>query len=539
MSTTERISFGVDTWRKGTRGLEAAHSTDRPYIKNMRLYKDNRLGPRPLWQAYLASISLGGANTSTLVFPVQYNYGNAAEPNTDGFAFIQAATARFYNYDDTSVHYAEDTVSGIDTAWFDRQRPVQITDVLWLYGPLLIDMSGPAPATPKAFTVTDVTTPLETAYSLTTFVCYGSALHQGRVFYWGADFSGTTYDNTQRVYYSDSVITGGEAAYGTFTSATQYFDVDGVVAGCVSVGSNLFIWTRDGKWTVMQGSGDPAKATFNYIGEGRIPDTQALPVRVGNIALFLSSDGQAVVTLNAGGTLDDVTWGHLGVTAEPEEYFTAVSASPAANPRLNTILLPGPGGSIHGKHFWNGMWADDSSLTDSYTFYARNGANVEFREYSTLPSPFTTWYKRVQIRDMGVSSPSASPATDFSEYAELYSTSSVKGEVHLPRIMAPSKQVRVSRVIIDGVVWAGSTYATPGLTVTIADGKGNSTNLTLGPGADPIGDLGDGAALPVRLVATGAPTAYTHFADVQITGLVGVAIENVTVEYEISEGPIQ
>ena len=523
MSSTNRVRFGADIWSKGHRGLEKAHTSQRASIKNMRLYTNGILGPRPLWEDYVIQFDNAFHDTDTRIMCVH-----------DGVMSI-ASTGRYKNYgSNTTVTTTTDTR---DLERYVRHEALGYQK--YMVGTLLLDTL----AAESVITADDALTDLGTQFSITNTI--NVMTHQGRAFFWGGGGS-----LPYRVYYSDSVVTAGDAAYYTITGSDQYFDVGYNVEGVASLGANLLIWDDSGNWTIMQGTGDPAEATFNSLRDGRIPRNIPPSILDGEL-IFHSDDDQALVVVNGAGQMDDETLRHLGrsetntrTTWNPADE--PIAPVPAVNSAGNTMIIPNYDKS--GLHLYNGVWTYEEWDISTTLLTVGPGAspllqvdvdqgnNKEILAIASYNAVGTTW--DVHERDLTVSAPSTSAIGDFSEYAESYANA--YGEVILPRIMDPTKQVRVKTVIIDGVTWSQTeaTYPAAGLDIVVSDGKGNDTTLTLGPTATPFSDQPNGTETPIRLVGTGAPTVYTSFSDVKITNLVGVGIESVTVEFEISEGPI-
>ncbi len=88
--------------------------------------------------------------------------------------------------------------------------------------------------------------------------------------------------------------------------------------------------------------------------------------------------------------------------------------------------------------------------------------------------------------------------------------------------------------------WKGSGYETPAITCQVGDGKGDTNAMTLGPATDLLTSAADGTGTPLRLVftPTDGPIPYTHFADVMFSAMKGLAIEHVTVDYEVSKAKV-
>jgi len=527
MSSTSVVRFGDADWRKGTRGLLLPHATDKAVIRNMRVYANGLLGPRPLWEDPVVIATPGSSST---IIPAEYRYLSTA---SSGYMTIEGSYVRFYNT--VGTLRAEVSVTTQATLLPSITR---VSDTLWLVGDCLIDLAtDTSSAVPFPITVNRFDTDFRSVFGVTSWLPSGSAVHQGRAYYWGGAYDASSIRlNPNRVYYSNSIITDGYDGYYSVDSAAQYFDVDGEVKGCVSVGSTLYIWTREGRWTMMQGSGDPANATFSNMGVGKIPADEKWPQHIDQAAVFQSSDGMSIVTLLPGGSVDDQSLTYLGFDETARGYTEDSPPAISVSSLHNATLIPGLAGEDVARYHWNGVWSDETwgvatEVVSSNAGYQVRADEIYGRESLMVHQSGGDWH--VYNRDIVPDGPSLSAAEDYSEYAELY-TADAAGFVQLPRIAEANKQTRINRVIIDCVFSSGADAPSPGLTITVEDGKGNSTDLTIGPGPDVFND----ETGSVRLVGTGAPTAHTHFSDISISDIQGILIEGVTVVVDTSEGPI-
>ncbi len=536
MSKTNRRRFGPDTWVQGTRALIEPHATSKPLIENMRVWSDGLLGPRPLWTDPVINITDANENIATLIRPAEFVY---LDEYYEGYLSVSPSYVRFYNRSGTLLAEASAT-----TQTGRHMTATRITDTHWLVGKMWINLRRDSVSVGTWPIVTvDANAALKTAFSLFTHTVKGSTVHQGRAFYWGygSDAVAVPYPSN-RVYYSDSVVASGYSAYHTFSSATQFFDVDGEVLGCVSVGSNLMIWTREGRWFVMQGSGDPATATFSYLGTGKIPNADRWPLIWDRTVYFVSSDETSLVSINAGGIVEDRELAYLGFRKTPAAFYSGSKGTPnddspvvpALSSLYNSALFPYLNTSA--RHNRSGVWTEETWDWTDLDIDADNEYQVAIderngREMLAVWDSGSDW--NIHEREIMNDEPSPSPAGDWSEYSEDYVD--VPGRVVLPRIFEPDKQVRIKKVIIDAVTWesTGTFHPAATMTVKVNDGKATTTPLTLGPASDPLSSVPDTDRKPIRIVATGAPTSYTSFSDVSLEDIEGIAIETVMVEYEI------
>lgn len=530
MSSRQKVRFGPETWAKGDRGLFGAHATDKPFLENMRFYADGSLGVRPRWRDAEIVLPAGDFDANTRIFPAQYDAGFDGSYD-DGICAVGTSEIAFYKLDGTK--WAEAT--GLTLLGINRNTTVtRITDILWLVGPVLIRLGQSTPVVGVgAVTVVAYVIPALNAEFGGSIVIEGSTVHGGRAFYWGPRTDGGSIVNLNRVYYSDSAITSGDLAYSTFLEASgaQYFDVDGVVRGCVSVGPNLFIWTQDGKWTMMQGVGEPRTLTFTSLGRARIPGKGAVPAILDRAAVFMSSDLMSMVTMTSGGDIDDSDLGYLGFQAVALPYSEGANPQMVTSSLYNATLVPAPVVESQARHNWNGVWTFEDWDLSTYGNYQVGTSEDTSQEMlaARVIGMATEWH--VYFRETTIAGPEYSDAGDFSEFAE-----DPTGSVTLPRLFDPNRQVRVLKVTLDIRTYSttGTYFPLPEFTVRVLDGLGNYTTLTIETVNDPyLSRVGSH-----RVVASGL-LPYTSFSDVEIVGIKGVTIEAITVDFEANESKVQ
>lgn len=531
MSSREVVRFGAETWAKGDRGRLGAHASDQGVIQNFRLWDDGALGMRPLWDI---EFDLGASfGIDALVVPCRYDYGFNPDPAAEGFLVVDDDQWEFYEWG-TATAYAE--YNSVLTFNGDRYSSVTQIDALhWLIDEFYVTMQGAAPATPKVFGVADVGAAIDTAFGGgSTFQCEGSTIHQGRAFYFGQMFSGTTYAAGNRIYYSDDVSLLG---YNTFSSASQFFDVNGTVRGCASVGANLFIWTEEGYWYMLQGRGDPSLGTLNSLGKARIPARRRWPAILDRKAIFLSSDGEAIVTVSEGGKIDDETLGYLGSTTGPSSYTAVAPSSPASSSLSNSIIVPLSDTTAY--HFYNGAWVRESwdneaSVGDDFIHVGIDDINGQETLAVWRGGFIGDW--RIYRRPISVDGPSTTAGGTFAEYDEEEAN-----YVGLPRIFNSTNQVRIVKLTLDVRAWGdGTFYPQAVASIRVTDGKGVTTTLVQGPESSLMADVGAVNGESHRLNAyPDSALPFTHFSDITFVASRGIAIEAITVEFEVSKGPVQ
>ena len=523
MSESKNVRFGPETWSKGSRGKVRAHATDKALLENVHVWTDGLLGPRPWWQDNSVTLSANITATSKIVAAISDD-----DVNGNGYTGLLAVSTNeveFYRSDDNYASSWANNATGVATA--HRNSWVSQADRFkYLVGDYLIEMEG------SGANITATLADISTVFNASaTFGITGSCVHQGRAFYWGSRSLGGGLWARNEIFYSDAYD------WVVFASTAQQFQVDGAVAGAVSLGQNLVIWTTHGQWYVLQGRGDPATATLNYVGLQRIPPIFQQPAVMDNQAYFMSSDGGALCVVGPNGHVNDKQFLHLGEGTDPSATSSASDyLDPAASSRFNSLVIPLQGDRNYLSSY-EGIWYEEylsGALYDDkqFTINEETGRNYLI-EWNTSTSRWDVYYRPVADTNLDSDLASGSFATGFLE--------TTAAEVHLPRIHESTKQVRVRRVIIDGMTWASSSTTKPNaeLTVKVTDGKGGDHTLTLGPASQPLSSVPNTSRTPIRITATpNTVLPYTHFSDVWFDAMQGIAIESVTVEAEVSQGPV-
>lgn len=502
MTQYKLITHGPDTWAKGTRGLLNGHATDKPRIVDARMYRDGSLGPRPRWTLG-GTVDLSGVDGG---FPGTVRVGPV---NDTVSRFMAISTGGVEAYDETGAPTVSGTVPGAND-WGIAGPWNEIDTNTYLVGHILIEVGS------GAITTQSVANTLYTTFASGIFLNRPplavkqsgySMVHQGRAFYWGLDLVA----NTNRLYYSDpyDYITFSEDGLG---GTTQFFDVDGEVGGCISINSNLFIWTTSGEWFVLQGRGNPANGTLNSIGPGRIPSNW--PARIDNGAVFLASDLTTIVNIGSGGQMDDISLAYLGdrkvPTFEPVIRTTTDSI-------VNSILVPTTQDTVRSNH--NGVWTEEdlpfTISTVNSELIANEGAALELFIENPSGSDFDVYYRESMLDAPQAGSAFESPVSKLT----------------LPRVVVPGAQLRIRRVVVD-VRTYDTTDPAPTLSVEVRDGDNNTLPMITGPGDTPFAGILDEEAT-YEIVATMDPPNFTHFSDIEID-FTGLVIERVYVEMELN-----
>lgn len=548
MSEKRLLTHGKELWQRGTRGVLSPDHTDRAALIDMRQYPDGGLGPRPRWKRY-GQTAVGGAR----------RYGSAPD---DALQFMQQNVLGTERYGllvvggtETNFHWLQQAV-GVPPVHQSLLTPVsaprtasrenthfitRIASQSWLIDGQVFTLDG---LDFNTIGVADCVGALTVRFGLTglVFALTGSAVHQGRAFFSGRALSalGGGVTGANRVYYSDA------QDFAVFTSASQFFDVDGTISGLASTGNNLLIWTRDGTWYVLQGRGNPANGTLTKLGRGPVPHPLSVSANLRDTLVYQREGLHGMVMVGPGGALEDGAAAHLAFEAAPISYTRPIAGAVASS-RHAVLLVPGDYGDPtqlkspgppRAFHMNAGSWASE-------TWSGFAGLSGEDRRFQVgLDEDLGTealfvWNQagpgwEVYTRPMTVSAPPADVVGD--PYAE-----DPAGQVELPRISEPDSQSRVLRVIADVRYWSGTGYGAPSMGVRVLDGRGDTTALIQGPAAAALASLPAASGASVRLVYTpDAMLPYTHLSDVSLFDIRNIVVDRVTVEVEtISRGPIQ
>ena len=518
MTQKNHVTYDDNTWRKGTRGLAGAWATDRPHILNMRLAIDGSLVQRP-WYRNSSDLTTR-TSSDAIVFPARY-YDTGLNIYREGYFFSDSTSSAFY------VHGSA-TAIATGTAIPNVTRTTtksQVGGTTWIVNDQQVELTGAG-----TITIVDAGAAIQSRFVVGTDVINvtGSAVHQGRAFYWGEEeTSGGLLIRANRIWYSDPYD------YATFTSADQFFDVDSSIEGCQAVGANLYIWTGTGDWFVLQGRGNPADGTLNTVGLAPIPAKFSYVVRQDNSLYFLSADKTKVVKVTEGGVIDDVSYGDIGFDASGELPSANGALPPTASSLQNSIYIPNDddAGESDALHMLNHIWTEEELGGILTTHFAIVGTSeTSSREMLAI---YTGGRWIIYRREILAAAPTESP-TSFIE--------NPGGFVTLPRISDPMVATRVTRLIIDGRYWRGDglggsvgPYLDPAMNVSAYDGYGNTTTFALGPDNMDLSTLPEGEGLPIRITAHPASDGvmpFSPFIDMTLGDIQSLTIERVRVEYE-------
>jgi len=294
-------------------------------------------------------------------------------------------------------------------------------------------------------------------------------------------------------------------------------------------------------WYLLQGRGDPALGTLTPLGPGKIPAQLRQPVTWDNKAYFLSKDQEAICILHPDGRIDDSSLAHLSEigyegTGAVEAYGLV---NPAVSSKFNTILQVADTNPIRTYEYANDVWTEGVyTLTGTYPVRVGSLPDDNAQYFATWDG--ANWLVHYREGTTQSSQPNYT-TTSWADHEEVSS----QGILQLPRLFDPTRQVRIKRVILDGWTWepAGhglsTQFSPPVLAVVAIKPDTAEHNFTLGPSTTPLSGQSSGTQEHIRVVATpGDMLPFLSYYDMAIR-FEGMALEAVTVEFEISDGMIQ
>ena len=545
----EKKTFGPTTWVLGDRGLLEPHATSQAKLINLRVHPNGYLVPRQPWQDGDISFFSADFPAATTSFQAGwYDIGDGSY--TTGVLAVSPTDISFQTLDGTQIA-AKNGVGGLPTTMVKNAWTWKAEGHQWGFNEWILTLKVPGTnIVPYVDTVDAKTDLLATIFGgLNSIEVYGSVLHQSRAFYWGAyvetsnvfDYAGsaaleatTSRTRKNELWYSDP------NDYGTFTDETQFLRFDFDIAGAFSIGSSLFVWGDNGDWWVLQGRGDPEDGTFNYLGRFRIPAIGQQPVLMGDTGIFISSDDLTIVTFNEQGEFDQTGQQIYGLDNTATRYASSADMTQQTSSSvMNTVLIGDSqarnNGVIH-RHRWNGIWTEENwdtlpitAITEDYEILSLPEENMEILLVRNFGTGNWEAFQRSASVDIHVASSNDPYETDMTS------------EIHLPLIVDPSDMVRVERVVIDITASNPSGVNDPTASVAVTMGSNIDHAFQMGPITAIDQDILDGSATEppplTRLEFT--PTGmqpFTHRAEVKITDMRYVSVEQVTVHYSVDGG---
>lgn len=563
------ISFDRRTWAQGTRGVLDAGQVDQAFIRDMHLYPSGLLGPRP-WlrhhpHLYLQLTGLANGNWHGIaVVPNYWHPAEGMEAILRGSQLLLLTSDATHRIQATARPQVDPwtvlTVGGATMRQYDDNLPE---------GNMLprfdVDKRGDTHPGgiylgPQYLMVRSSSTwvPYHIGYNAgVSLSVFGidplgrSTIHQGRMFWYGTT-SPTNLRN--RIYFSDA------HRYDTFSSSAQFFDVDGEVEGLYSLGSSLYIWTRDGRWFVLQGRGNPADATLIFLGFQKIPlRTDSVVVHDGSL-LFIPSDRTGIVRVT-GENFDEVSLAHLAPSRFSQGdrgggFATNKGVAATQWDFLALTYANGPGPPT--EDWYNGMrsfakyrnmWVNEdyfngSGRLERQEIVVDDQNGIVYLADSATHGSDT--FVRVYTRDIYLGRPSRdddrwSDSTEnrlilFGPSSGQSMETALGGFLGLPRITTEIYgTMRTVKVAVDGRYWRtidglNDRYGPLRMHVRVRDSDNgvhllhSHQNLDALPSSDIHGR-------PFRFVFSGALPA-TRWNDVWIEEVRGIAIEAVHVDVD-------
>ena len=550
MPTKKQVQdFGAETWSKGTEGrLNQVASHGRAQIIDARYTKRGSLAPRPPWHRY--GVSTSGQfpvviSTETLSDLVTFYVGKykadvLAIPKS---CLVVVEPERITVYElpkwptsATLPIIANEVVllaGAGDKFGHGHITPIGDTEVLVNTTHILLRED---PDTGDAITAITGLGNLAAAFTdpSNAVIINGSTVHAGRAYYFGEWY--TSDGEWRHLHAPGRVVYSDPFDYTTFSSSDQYFDVDGEIAGMGAVGSNLFLWTKDGSWYVQQGQGDPDTSPLYNLGKFRINNREQQVGVLNNSLIFEPSDGRTICTIGADAAMDETTLGHLNQNqvsylSDGPPIDEIDLSRPCINPITDTatVISQGPYLTNH----TNGVWTYDTR-PDWWD-----------GRVAMLPDPVTGFEWAVVPVDIGGGDWVHHLYRRYAEYDKtgwMYQDrdyhEEVSAYVKLPRLDAPGHaNIRVTAVTIDvgisSYTPAGvNRYHDPTMTVQVTTPSGTNTLISNTPVED-YTDLPVDMQARLRFTPNGV-LPFNHFAEI-VLHFISMEVFKVSVEYEIQD----
>lgn len=546
----ETKTFDRELWDKGTRA-EMDLPNEYPYIKNMQQYGGGALGPRSGWKAFLR-VTSSTPNTYA-VFCAPFYYGGSPRDcivvaSTDGLDMYQVLADA-----DPAGTLMATLVTGINSTSVWR-----ISDTQWLIGNYLyLFRQDSVGAKPYGITRTAMDTTIATEFGYSAFALAGGVPFAGRAFYWGnANTTGTDpYGEERRLYYSDPY------AFTTFTEgvATQYIQIDRPIKGAFVLSGAMYIYDTGGYWWKLDlnNSGDPQDGYLRIIGQGLTPKDPLAVALVDQTAFFFSDNGMLCAFDEDG--LDDQTLGHLA----PLRQAVTPKIGTGSDSKTNIIYLPwfddtnsptvGRAYVFQGGSWWYEERQNNQGL-GIYTNVVHNDmiGNEESPTtrnsiimHATRDFVASPYYHQIHTRTLDLDYPATQSDTYANDVDEEYvngtaaDTTGALGAIHLPRLHGEAHQfVRIQKVTVDCQYWKKSgTWPTATMTCTVVDANGGSHTGVSDLVTASLADTSIVTKAPgyVRIEFTFDSDPFTHWAEVRLTGIASLAIEQVHVDFELEQ----
>lgn len=577
------VSFGRSLWAKGTRGI--LHGiVDQAFIENMHVYPSGLIGPRP-WLKHHGHLYQHLVHTNDVHY-----HGIAVVPNyrrSPGSFLSYLLGSQLLLVTSSTTDLTKSTARPWQDAWttltqnntlfqpYDDNLPITISnprlDVdkridiggapggIYL-GPVYLRIgsleSPPGVWTPEVWEAT------LTSFSVFRIDPLGrGTIHQGRKYWYGTNTASDIppgEGRRNRVYYSNP------NAYRTFSSSSQFFDVDGEIEGMYSLGSALYIWTREGRWFMLLGRGNPADATLVSLGVQKIPlRTDSVVVHDGSL-MFIPADRTGIVRVTDEG-FDEGSLRHLAPSRfsrgdDATGFYTNQGISAHQWDFVSLGFTHGPGPPV--DEFYTGVraytkygeyWVNEEYFNGVGRAERQNMAVDEINGvvyFADSTNLNAQTYVRLYSRDIYLGRPSRSSdrwSDDLEQSIDLFgpgvSATTHGGIIGLPRITTEIYgTMRPVKVAVDARYWKKVTnnvndYATPRMLCRVRDSDGNTHTLSSDtffwdPAALP--DTDDNG-LPFRLHFSGN-LPLTRWVEIWLEEIRSIAVETVHVDIDHRSG---
>ena len=545
-------------WKQGSqfgKGLLPGHGQPSDYQAcNMQVYTNGSLGPRPYFIKADRQLVAAGALDP---LPAVNGHGLYIDPNSgtnmvgivlaDGTAYGLAIGGSFASVGTPTLALATPVPPPTGNFYFLTERfqftPVSSTMVFVSPG-FTWNPSSP-----------------HTALAAVTWP--GGAQPTGVVIWKERSFGFGASAAPNRIYYSDA------SAVTTFSSASQFFDVGtSGVAGLFPLRDALLIAENNGTWHALTGN-SPQTWSRREIGKMRAANSANRPTIYRNAVWQLSQRGRGLAVITPEGANEtQLDW----VLPTIDQQILNAQITPlvaVGSHEMSALFFPFIGDNIsngtnnvippylgfqaiemvNGAFTWSKFWGSPTSTgygqSDDNAVGARilgawewNNEIVIAVDESRLPNNSTD---RVRLYQRAITLDRPSKGVYYEELAGVYNdagssqTNMTSGEVWL-RMYAPppGNRVRVSKILVDVTYWDGADYADPAVTAQILSESG-SLYSTAHTSADhtltntSTGDTG----VPGRIEWYPGPLPASEYMQVRFTGIVGVALRKVIVEYEV------
>lgn len=541
----ETAVFGAETWTKGTRGVGISPSqTDLPRLMNMHV--------NPAGELVATSV----VNWSIGIPQYSSSLTDPDEGITTAYlANVRDRKQRFFMVEPSpSLGYMIVTL-------FEAPNVILVISKTVSIPPADIDFAtSPRPLVPinrndflgSGFWLSPQEGNgiffVEPQYVLmqSAFGSYGvyPVYHGVRAFWWKPGDS--------QIYYSEPIEAGVPPSYAN----GGVINVGGDISGMVSAFSNIYIWTSNGRWFVLEGTGDPADSTLRFLGNFPTPRDHSTIVYHDQV-FFPTSDENRMGILHPNGTLDFVSLSYLvpgtkikwPVWDGGEVYTYHDVGRDSMGFGFRNIDDPSGGyhrytylcctkGIWHERDFYGGTGAGNTAAVRPFHATHAGGDDRSMFSmgagYSSLQGDLFSFRIREDMKELELwvaeSHRSTLPSSGTWTYQQPGDPEQpCKPEATMPRIQVPNGRVRIRavRVIGEGVGGAGDDYPNPAVRVVTSSGETQTVEPT---GPKPSGLSWVRLPNP-ELEFSFAPMSWDVWADVHVEPQ-ALRVARVEVDYE-------